>query len=104
MKASAVYLRNQQLLPCERTAELFRDLLLRELKFVEGQHRQAWAKEMSAFLLFAKARARATLAGLRLRRCKSFNDNIIACLQKVFRANPPRPGEPPRRGLNLAEE
>lgn len=72
--------------------------LLRELKFVDEQHLQAWAKEMSALLLDAKAKVARNTCRLASSTLQEIQQQYHRILQKGFRANPPPVGDPHRRG------
>ncbi|MGH7493456.1 MAG: IS66 family transposase, partial [bacterium] len=74
--------------------------LLRELKFVYEQHRQAWAKEMSTLLLSTKAKVERNTCRLASSSLQKIHRQYHRVLQKGFRANPPPTGDPHRRGLS----
>lgn len=72
--------------------------LLRELKFIDEQHQQAWAKEMSALLLAIKAKVERNTCRLAFSTLQKIHRQYHRVLQKGFRANPPPAGDPHRRG------
>jgi len=72
--------------------------LLRELKFVDEQHQQAWAKDMSALLLATKAKVARNTCRLASSTLQEIERQYHRILQKGFRANPPPLGDPHRRG------
>ena len=75
--------------------------LLRELKFVDEQYRQTWAKEMSALLRSIKAKVERNTCRLASSTLQEIHQQYRRVLQKGFRANPPPTGDPHRRGRKM---
>lgn len=72
--------------------------LLRELKFVDEQHQQVWAREMSVLLLATKAKVARNTRRLASSTLRELQGQYRRILQKGFRANPPPQGDSHRRG------